>query len=307
MRTGYPCVTIRLAMAVVAWLAWSSSAVAQTAPGAAPGSDADLAQQLNNPVADLVSVPFQFNWDQPVGPDEDPRFVLNVQPVVPIQISENWNLIARWIMPYLAQPRLGEGSVPTSGLSDIVATAFFSPSKPGALIWGAGPAFVLPTTNDPLLGSGKWGAGPSVVVLKLAGPWTFGALFNQIWGVAGDDFTGGAPRGDYNRMLLQPFLAYTTKSALTLSVNMEATCRLGAGRRQHVDRAAQRPGRQAHPLRAVADERRGRRRFLHGSTRVRAGLAAAPGGDAAAAASIGVFSRGRAMMTSSFRAPRRAP
>ena len=223
MRTGYPCVKIRRAMAVVAWLAWSSSAVAQTAPSAAPGSDADLAQQLNNPVADLVSVPFQFNWDQPVGPDEDPRFVLNFQPVVPIKISEDWNLIARWIMPYIAQPRLGEGSVPTSGLSDIVATAFFSPSKPGALIWGAGPAFVLPTTSDPLLGSGKWGIGPSVVALKLLGPWTFGALFNQIWGFAGDDFTGGAPRGDYNRMLLQPFLAYTTKSALTLSMNMEAT------------------------------------------------------------------------------------
>ena len=287
MSTGYPYATIRLAIAVVAWLAWSSSAVAQTAPGAAPGSDADLAQQLNNPVANLVSVPFQFNWDQPVGPDEDPRFVLNFQPVVPIQISENWNLIARWIMPYLAQPRLGEGAVPTSGLSDIVATAFFSPSKPGALIWGAGPAFVLPTTNDPLLGSGKWGVGPSIVALKLIGPWIFGALFNQIWGVAGDDFTGGAPRGDYNRMLLQPFLAYTTKNALTLSMNMEAA----ADWEQDDDNTWTAPLNvlvakltRFGPLPMSVGAGVG---FFTACTRVRAGLAASPGGDAAASSPIG--------------------
>ncbi len=210
-------VSLRLAAIVaVAWLAGSATVTAQTAPDApaAPASDADLAQQLNNPLANLVAIPFQFNWDQPVGPDEDARFVLNLQPVIPIALNDDWNLIARWIMPYVAQPRLSESAVPTSGLSDIVASAFISPSRPGKIIWGLGPAFVLPTTSDPLLGSAKWAIGPTAVVLTLAGQWTYGALVNQLWSFAGDDFSGGVPRGDYNRTLLQPFVSYTTKSAL---------------------------------------------------------------------------------------------
>ena len=134
-----------------------------------PPSDADLAQQLSNPVASLVSVPLQFNWDQPVGPDDDSRFTLNFQPVVPIGLNDDWNMIARWIMPYVAQPRLFEGR-PTSGLSDIVASAFFSPARPGAIIWGVGPVLMLPTTADPLLGSGKWGSRPDCRAADHQGP-----------------------------------------------------------------------------------------------------------------------------------------
>ena len=225
MSPARSVVSLRLAAIVaVAWLAGSATAIAQTATDApaAPASDADLAQQLNNPLANLVAIPFQFNWDQPVGPDEDARFVLNLQPVIPIALNDDWNLIARWIMPYVAQPRLSESAVPTSGLSDIVASAFISPSRPGKIIWGLGPAFVLPTTSDPLLGSAKWAIGPTAVVLTLAGQWTYGALVNQLWSFAGDDFSGGAPRGDYNRTLLQPFVSYTTKSALSVALNMEA-------------------------------------------------------------------------------------
>ena len=122
-------------------------------------SDADLAKQLSNPVASLVSVPLQFNWDQPVGIDDDTRLTMNFQPVVPIGLNEDWNMIVRWIMPYIAQPRLSEGGVPTSGLSDIVASAFFSPAKPGRFIWGVGPVLLLPATSDPVLGSGKWARG----------------------------------------------------------------------------------------------------------------------------------------------------
>jgi hypothetical protein len=188
-----------------------------------PPSDADLAQQLSNPVASLVSVPLQFNWDQPVGIDDDSRFTMNFQPVVPIGLSEDWNLIARWIMPYVAQPRLYEGAVPTSGLSDIVASAFISPAKPGRLIWGAGPAFLLPTTADPVLGTGKWGIGPTAVVLTISGPWTVGALANHIWSYAGDDFTGGAVREDVNATFVQPFVTYTTKGAVSMTVNLEAS------------------------------------------------------------------------------------
>lgn len=188
-----------------------------------PPSDADLAQQLSNPVASLVSVPLQFNWDQPVGLDDDTRFTLNFQPVVPISLNEDWNLIARWIMPYVSQPRLFEGAMPTSGLSDIVASAFFAPARPGGIIWGVGPVFLLPTTADPVLGSGKWGMGPTAVALTIKGPWTVGVLANHIWSYAGDDFTGGAVRQDVNSTFLQPFVNYTTKGAVSIVVNVEAS------------------------------------------------------------------------------------
>jgi hypothetical protein len=186
-------------------------------------SDADLAKQLSNPVASLVSVPLQFNWDQQVGIDDDTRLTMNFQPVVPIGLNAEWNMIVRWIMPYVSQPRLFEGGVPTSGLSDIVASVFFSPAKPGRFIWGVGPVLLLPATADPVLGTGKWGAGPTFVILKQSGAWTYGALANQIWSYAGDDFTGGAPRSDVNGTFLQPFVAYTTTTAVTYNVNLEAS------------------------------------------------------------------------------------
>lgn len=193
------------------------------APQPAAGSDADLARQLTNPVAALVSVPLQFNWDQPVGIDDDTRLTMNFQPVVPIGLNENWNMIARWIMPYVAQPRLFEGASPTSGLSDIVASVFFSPAKPGRFIWGAGPVLLLPATADPVLGSGKWGIGPTAVLLKQSGHWTYGVLANHIWSYAGDDFTGGAVREEVNQTFLQPFLNYTTPTAITYGINLEAS------------------------------------------------------------------------------------
>ena len=188
----------------------------------AAASAADLAQQLSNPIADLVSVPFQFNWDQPVGIDDDSRYTLNIQPVIPLGLSEDWNLVVRWIMPYVSQPRLAEGLGPASGFSDIVASFFLSPTKSSGLIWGVGPVFLLPTTSDPLLGTGKWGAGPTAVVLKQSGGLTFGMLANHIWSFAGDDFTGGAERSDLNQSFFQPFLSWTTPTAWTFAANLEA-------------------------------------------------------------------------------------
>jgi hypothetical protein len=213
--------TVR-SIAVCATLMLRAVAFGQDRPAAAP-SDADLAQQLTNPVASLVSVPLQFNWDQVVGPDDDSRFTMNFQPVVPIGLNDDWNMIVRWIMPYVAQPRLFDGDTPTSGLSDIVASVFFSPAKPGAVIWGVGPALVLPVPSDPRLGSGKWSAGPTAVVLTLKGPWTIGALANHVWSYAGDDFTGGAARDDVNATFIQPFLVYTTPTAWSVALNMEAS------------------------------------------------------------------------------------
>lgn len=203
--------------------AYAQAPADKPVPQQAATSDADLAKQLSNPVASLVSVPLQFNWDQPVGIDDDTRLTMNFQPVVPIGLNEDWNMIVRWIMPYIAQPRLSEEGVPTSGLSDIVASAFFSSAKPGRFIWGVGPVLLLPATSDPVLGSGKWGAGPTFVILKQSGAWTYGALANHIWSYAGDDFTGGAVRSNVNSTFLQPFVSYTTSTAVTYGVNLEAS------------------------------------------------------------------------------------
>ena len=104
-----------------------------------------------------------------------------------------------------------------------MASVFFSPARPGAFIWAAGPVLMLPTTADPVLGTGKWGVGPTFVILKQSGSWTYGALANHIWSVAGDDFTGGVARSDVNSTFLQPFVSYTTSTAVTYGVNLEAS------------------------------------------------------------------------------------
>ena len=188
---------------------------------AAPTTDAEgLAKKLSNPVADLVSIPFQFNWENGVGPEEGTRYILNIQPVVPFSISEKMNLIGRWIMPYVSQPTLVSGGEPVSGMSDIVASGFFSPVGSGGLTWGVGPVFSLPATSDPRLGSGKWSIGPTAVVLKQSGPWTYGALVNHLWSFADADDTD---RPDVNQTYIQPFLAHTSKSAVTFTLQSEST------------------------------------------------------------------------------------
>lgn len=179
-----------------------------------------LAKDLSNPIADLVSVPFQFNWDEGVGDLNATRTVLNVQPVVPFTLNDDWNLIGRWIMPFVSQPALAPGMDSTFGLSDITFSLFFSPKSSSGFTWGIGPAVVLPMTGDPLLGSAKWQAGPTVVMLKQTGAWTYGVLANQLWSFAD---ASDEDRSDVDRTFLQPFLAYTTPAAVTYSVNSEST------------------------------------------------------------------------------------
>ena len=184
---------------------------------ASPDQQAELAKKLANPVSDLVSVPFQFNWEQNVGPNDETRFVLNVQPVIPFSISTDWNMITRVIVPLVSQPPLFDGGAPASGVSDILTSFFFSP-KAGGLIWGVGPVVSLPSTSFPTLGTGKWSAGPTVVVLKQSGRLTVGALWNQLWSFAGND-----ERNDVNQMFLQPFLAYQATRTVTLTIQSEIT------------------------------------------------------------------------------------
>jgi len=203
-------------------LALALGAQAQApAQSAAAGSDADLAKQLSNPISDLVSVPFQFNWEQGVGDRDATRTVLNVQPVVPFSLNDDWNLIGRWIMPFVSQPSLAPGSDSSYGLSDILFSAFFAPKNTkSGLVWGIGPAVSLPMTDDPLIGSGQWSAGPTGVVLKMSGPWTYGVLASQIWSFKS---TSDLDRPRVNRAFVQPFLSYTTAHAVSFVVQSEAT------------------------------------------------------------------------------------
>lgn len=184
-------------------------------------SQAELAKQLSNPVSSLISMPFQFNFDRDIGPDDvGDRITLNMQPVVPLTLNDDWNVISRTILPLVDQQDIFPGAGDQFGLGDTVQSFFFSPKLPtsNGWIWGAGPVALLPTATDNLLGSDKWGLGPTGVALKQQGPWTYGGLFNHIWSVAGD-----SDRPDINSTFLQPFATYTTPTAWTFGANLEAT------------------------------------------------------------------------------------
>jgi hypothetical protein len=180
--------------------------------------DADLAKKLANPVADLISVPIQSNYDFGIGPGDGTKWTTNIQPVIPIGLNDDWNVISRTILPVIDQQGITPGGATDEfGLGDTVQSFFFSP-KSSDPIWGIGPAFLIPTATDSLLGSEKWGAGPTAVVLKQDGPWTYGALANQLWSFAGDD-----GRDDVNATFLQPFVSYITPSKTTFTLNSETT------------------------------------------------------------------------------------
>jgi hypothetical protein len=192
-------------------------------------SDEELAKQLQNPVASLISVPFQNNFDFGGGyNDQAFRYQLNLQPVIPISIGKDWNIISRTILPFIHQ----DGYIPAvqkdgslrstsqTGLGDLLQTFFLSPKNPlpGGIIVGAGPALAFPTATREILGSGKWGLGPSIVVLRQHHGWTYGALVYQVWSFAGD-----SARDDVSYTFLQPFLSYTTKTSTSFTVNTEST------------------------------------------------------------------------------------
>jgi hypothetical protein len=179
----------------------------------------DLAKQLANPIASLISMPFQSNFDFDVGDDDGFRYTLNTQPVIPFAISDRWNLISRTILPITYQAGVLPGMGDQFGLGDTVQSLFFSPREvgPGGWIWGVGPVFLLPTATDDLLGSDKWGAGPTGVVLKQQGPWTYGLLANYIDTVGGDD-----DRPDVRSTFLQPFLS-RIEGSITYTANFEGT------------------------------------------------------------------------------------
>lgn len=170
-------------------------------PAAAEESESDLARRTQNPIANLISVPFQTNTTYRVGPREKVQNVLNIQPVAPFTLSERWNLITRTIVPIVSQPSFVRGQARQDGIGNISASGFFSPVAPafGGLIWGAGPVVSLPTASDERLGADQWAAGLTAVGLVSRGSIVAGALVNNVFSLEGR--TSSA-------FLLQPFLSY---------------------------------------------------------------------------------------------------
>jgi hypothetical protein len=227
-----------LAVAVIVMVSAALLAAPATAAEAegAGGSTEALAQAAQNPVANLISLPFQFNFNFAVGTEDRTQTVLNIQPVIPVQLNPEWNLITRTIVPVIWQPEIAPGTESATGLGDTTLSLFLSPAEPKGLIWGAGPALLFPTATDEVLGTGQWGAGPSFVGLKVQGHWVYGALINNIW-----SFTGQSDRPSVNLMTLQPFVNYNyptgwyLTSAPILTANWEGesgqkwTVPVGAG------------------------------------------------------------------------------
>jgi hypothetical protein len=196
------------------------SAIASSGSLRAEDADAKLAQQLANPVASLISVPLQYNYDDKYGvTDEGSKHLINVQPVIPFSVGDSFNVISRTILPVVAhsEPTFGSDS---GGLGDTLQSFFLSPKEPtaGGLIWGAGPALLLPTATDQRLGAEKWGIGPTAVGLRQHGAWIYGGLVNHLWSFAGED-----SRRDINASYMQPFVSYITETKTTITFNSEST------------------------------------------------------------------------------------
>jgi len=174
------------------------------APAYAESESDKLAKQSANPISNLISVPFELNLNQNVGPQNKSLNILNIKPVIPVALNKDWNMINRAIVPLISQPG-GPGFDRKDGLGDTTYQAFFSPSQPtsGGLIWGVGPQIQLPTHSDPRLGNDRWAAGPAVVALKISKKYLYGGLVSNIWDVTSDN-----KDPSINMMTAQPFFNY---------------------------------------------------------------------------------------------------
>lgn len=176
-------------------------------------SSEELAKLAQNPVGNLVSVPFQNNTNTQYGPEKKNQNILNIQPVIPISVNPDWNIITRTILPVISQPALSPYDSRTNGMGDLQFSTFLSPANPGKWIWGVGSIIQAPT-NTQELGNDNWGAGPTAVLLHLdhASPWVYGALVNNVWSLSSDK-----RGGSYNNGLIQPFLNYNFAGGLYLT------------------------------------------------------------------------------------------
>jgi hypothetical protein len=212
MKVATRCILITLGLVVIlaASQLWATE----------EGDRTELAKKLQNPVSDLISVPFQNNFNFGYGPEDKMQYVLNIQPVIPQHVTEQWNWIHRAIVPLIDQP----SPINEFGLGDIQYQGFLSPAKPDKLIWGVGPVFQFPSATDSQLGTEKWSAGAGAVAVRMDGPWVYGVLVNNIWSFAGDD-----SQPNVNQMFLQPFINYNfgrglaVGTAPSITANWEAS------------------------------------------------------------------------------------
>lgn len=217
--------TLPLSLFTVASLAAVSNLAAQDFQQDLPSEisaedEPSLAEKLANPLAALISVPIQTNFDQNYGAnDQGEVWRINVQPVIPFSLNENWNLISRTIVPIIEQSGFADDSQNKSGLGDTVQSLWLSPVDPvNGWVMGTGAAFLLPTATNDALGTEKWAAGPTFVALRQSGPWTVGFLTNHLWSFAGEN-----DRKSVNSTFVQPFLNYITETKTTFYLNSEST------------------------------------------------------------------------------------
>ncbi|AJY46368.1 hypothetical protein [Martelella endophytica] len=197
-------------------LLFARGAAAQDDGGAA----SEITKKLANPVASMVVLPLEMNYDTGYGPEGGDRFDLKFKPIIPFRLNDDWNLITRTIIPLVSQNDVFGPSGEQFGFGDTTTSLFLSPRDSGinGLIWGAGPIFLLPTATDDLLGGRKWGAGPTAVIADQTGPLTVGFLGSHIWSFAGDD-----DRKDISSTFLQPFMTYRFAHVWSLGLTTETT------------------------------------------------------------------------------------
>ena len=184
----------------------------------AKAAEFELAMELRNPLADLVTVPLESSFEFGSGSNRAMTYTLNIQPVIPFELTKDWILITRTIIPFFHQEASEPGMGDKTGLGDIEQSFFLSPRKlVGGWIMGAGPVFLYPTATEPELGSGKWGVGPTAAVIKQTGGWTYGVLANQIW-----SFAGNSNREQVNTTLVHPLISYTWKNDFAVQFESES-------------------------------------------------------------------------------------
>jgi hypothetical protein len=194
---------------------------------------ADLAKAAQNPVANMVSLPLQYNYYTGGGLGSTSEMILNVQPVLPLEINNEWLLISRTVVPFTSVPaplRLTQTLIDTgraTGIADIQEQAYFTAAKPGTVTWGIGPIFSFPTATNNVVRTGQWGLGPTGVALMMPGPWVIGALVNNIWRVGGDNHGT-----TLNTFTVQPFINLNLPHAWAISTAPLMTSNWSAPRDQ---------------------------------------------------------------------------
>ncbi|WP_201313125.1 transporter [Dyella sp. EPa41] len=195
--------------------------MAQDAPKEAVASSQELAKKISNPVADIITMPIEFNFDQHLGALNGDRYYANLIPVVPFHLNDDWNIVSRTVIPVVQQNRIYKDELSEFGLGDATESIFLSPSLPtdDGVLWGVGPAFLIPLATDDRLGHEKWGAGPTgVIIRQTPSGWTYGIYANHLWSI-----DGTRRRGNVSQTFVEPFVAYTTPSAVTYTVKVEST------------------------------------------------------------------------------------